>query len=345
MLRTDGGMVSNDLLMQFQADILDRPVVRPAVQETTALGAAYAAGLAVGFFKDIDDLRGRWSVDRTWKPQMDAARRAGIVRILEEGGHAVVRLAVTAGTTTQEENNASKFFGEFMGTLILILMGNGVVANVLLKRSKAEGTGWMVITTGWAFAVMTGVFTAIACGSPDAHLNPAVTLGVAVRTGDFSKVAPYRGWRKCWARWRARSGLAAFSAALGSYAGGRPETRLLLDVARHRQPRSQPADRSDRHVRPDSGGDRRWARKAVGTVPPGLGPYLVGMLVWAIGLSLGGTTGYAINPARDLGPRIMHAILPIPKKGTNNWRYAPVPVIGPLAGGAVAGLLVRVVGF
>ena len=85
--------------------------------------------------------------------------------------------------------------------------------------------------------------------------------------------------------------------------------------------------------------------KAVGTVPPGLGPYLVGMLVWAIGLSLGGTTGYAINPARDLGPRIMHAILPIPKKGASNWGYAPVPVIGPLVGGAVAGLLVRIVGF
>jgi glycerol kinase len=75
VLRTDGGMVSNDLLMQFQADILDRPVVRPAVQETTALGAAYAAGLAVGFFKDIDDLRARWSVDHTWNPQMESARR------------------------------------------------------------------------------------------------------------------------------------------------------------------------------------------------------------------------------------------------------------------------------
>jgi glycerol uptake facilitator protein len=85
--------------------------------------------------------------------------------------------------------------------------------------------------------------------------------------------------------------------------------------------------------------------KATGTLPPGLGPFLVGMLVWAIGLSLGGTTGYAINPARDLGPRIVHAILPIPEKGATNWSYAPVPVIGPLIGGAVAGLLVRFVGF
>jgi glycerol uptake facilitator protein len=85
--------------------------------------------------------------------------------------------------------------------------------------------------------------------------------------------------------------------------------------------------------------------KATGTLPPGLGPYLVGMLVWAIGLSLGGTTGYAINPARDLGPRIVHAILPIPQKGATNWSYAPVPVIGPLVGGAVAALLARIVGF
>ena len=86
---------------------------------------------------------------------------------------------------------ASNFFGEFMGTMILILMGNGAVANMLLKRSKAEGTGWLAITTGWAFAVMTGVFTAIACGSPDAHINPAVTLAFAIKTGDFSKLAPY----------------------------------------------------------------------------------------------------------------------------------------------------------
>src|SRR6516164_6110478 len=86
---------------------------------------------------------------------------------------------------------ASKFLGEFMGTMILILMGNGVVANVLLRRSKAEGAGWLAITAGWAFAVMTGVFTAIACGSSDAHLNPAVTLGVAFKSGDFSNVPSF----------------------------------------------------------------------------------------------------------------------------------------------------------
>jgi glycerol uptake facilitator protein len=85
----------------------------------------------------------------------------------------------------------AKFFGEFMGTAVLILLGDGVVANVLLKRSKAEGAGWIAIAAGWAFAVVFGVFTAVACGSPDAHLNPAVTLGLAITSGDFSRFAPY----------------------------------------------------------------------------------------------------------------------------------------------------------
>jgi len=239
---------------------------------------------------------------------------------------------------------ASKFLGEFMGTMILILMGNGVVANVLLKRSKAEGAGWVAITAGWAFAVMTGVFTAIACGSPDAHLNPAVTLGFAMKSGDFSNLAPYVAaqmlgamagavlvWLNFLPHWAVTPeadlklacfstspaidsrGPNLFSEALGTFV-------LILVVA-------------------------AIGSKATRTVPPGLGPYLVGMLVWAIGLSLGGTTGYAINPARDLGPRIIHAILPIPKKGISNWSYAPVPVIGPLVGGAVAGLLAKMVGF
>src|SRR5260370_330492 len=146
---------------------------------------------------------------------------------------------------------SARFFGEFMGTAVLILMGNGVVAGVLLKHSKAEGAGWSAIAAGWAFAVMCGVFTAIACRSPDAPLNPAVALG----------------------------------------------------------------------------------------------PYLVGVLVWAIGLSLGGTTGYAINPARDLGPRIAHSLLPLGKKAGSGWNYAVVPIVGPLLGAALAGTFVRLVHF
>jgi glycerol uptake facilitator protein len=239
---------------------------------------------------------------------------------------------------------ASKLFGEFMGTMVLILMGNGVVANVLLKRSKAEGAGWLAITTGWAFAVMTGVFTAIACGSPDAHLNPAVTLGFAMKTGDFSLLAPF-----------------AVAQLLGAMAGAvlvwlnyLPHWAVTPDPdAKFACFGTSPAiDSRGSNLMTEAIGAfvlilvvAAMGSKATGSMPPGLGPYLVGMLVWAIGLSLGGTTGYAINPARDLGPRIMHAILPIPKKGATNWSYAPVPVIGPLVGGAVAGLLARVVGF
>jgi glycerol uptake facilitator protein len=241
---------------------------------------------------------------------------------------------------------ASEFFGEFMGTLILILLGNGVVASVLLKRTKAEGSGWMVITTGWALAVMCGVFTAIACGSAGAHLNPAVTLGVAIESGDFSKVAPFvlaqmlgaiAGATLVWVHflphWEATEdaglkfacfatapAISRFGANLISEIIG---TFVLLFVA---------AAIGSKAV------------SATGTAP-GLGPYLVGMLVWAIGLSLGATTGYAINPARDLGPRIAHALLPIHKKGGSNWGYAPVPVVGPLLGAALAALLVRLVGF
>ena len=239
---------------------------------------------------------------------------------------------------------ASKVFGEFMGTMILILMGNGSVANMLLRRSKAEGAGWLAITAGWAFAVMTGVFTAIACGSSDAHLNPAVTLGVAFKSGDFSNVPSF-----------------IVAQLLGAMAGAvlvwlnflphwavTPEADLKLACFA-----TSPAiDSRGPNLITEALGAfvlilvaSAMGSKAAGTLPPGLGPYLVGMLVWAIGLSLGGTTGYAINPARDLGPRIMHAILPIPKKGTNNWQYAPVPVIGPLVGGALAGLLAKSVGF
>ena len=235
----------------------------------------------------------------------------------------------------------SPFLGEFLGTMVLILLGNGVVAGVLLKRSKAEGSGWIVITTGWAFAVMAGVFTAIACGSSDAHLNPAVTLGFAVRTGSFGKCAPY---------------IAA--QLLGGIAGG-----VLVWI--HYLPHWK--------ITPDAGAKlacfctapaiRNAATnlisetiatavlvfvvgaifsKAVGASGPGaLGPYLVGSLVWGIGLSLGGTTGYAINPARDFGPRLAHAMLPVAGKGGSDWSYGLIAIIGPLFGGALAGWLLR----
>ena len=241
----------------------------------------------------------------------------------------------------------NEFFGEFMGTLVLILMGNGVVANVLLRKSKAENAGWIVITAGWALAVMTGVFTAIACGSPDAHLNPAVTLGVAVSTGDFSKIRAVLAGAAA-----GRDGRGArWSGCISCRTGARrPTPTLKLACFCDRRPRFATS-------RPNliseiigtfvlvlvgtaifaEGGRRRRARA------PGIGPYLVGSLVWGIGLSLGGTTGYAINPARDLGPRIAHTILPIAKKGDSDWGYAAVPIVGPLIGGALAGLFTKLV--
>jgi glycerol uptake facilitator protein len=238
----------------------------------------------------------------------------------------------------------SPFLGEFLGTMILILLGDGVVAGVLLKRSKAEASGWMVITSGWAFAVMAGVFTAVACGSSDAHLNPAVTLGFAVRTGSFTKCLPYitaqllggmAGAALVWAHylphWKETPDTAAKLAcfcntpairnALANLISEVIATAVLVLVV------------------------GAIFSKAIGATGPGvLGPYLVGSLVWGIGLSLGGPTGYAINPARDLGPRIAHALLPIAGKGSSDWTYAPIPVIGPMLGGALAGWFLRFLG-
>ena len=237
-----------------------------------------------------------------------------------------------------------RLFGEFMGTLVLVLMGNAVVANVLLRQSKGENSGWIVIATGYGLAVAVGIFVAIACGSADAHINPAVTLAFAISSGDFTRLLPYSVaqllggvvgatlvWLHFYPHWQAthESGLklACFStgpAIRNAGANFASETigtfLLVLGIA-------------------------SIFSGAVGPAGPavGLGPFLVGALVCAIGLGLGGTTGFAINPARDLGPRIAHAILPIAGKGPSDWGYAPVPVFGGFLGGALAGLFIRFV--
>jgi glycerol uptake facilitator protein len=236
----------------------------------------------------------------------------------------------------------SPLLGEFMGTLVLILLGNGCVANVLLKHSKAHGSGWMVITSGWAFAVMSAVFVAIACGSRDAHINPAVTLGLAVASGSYSKVVSYSlaqmagafvGSVLVWAHfgphWKEtedpelkRVCFCSVPAIRNFYANVLSEiicTFILVFVA-----------------------GAIFSRTLISSGWAGVvGPYLVGCLVWSIGLSLGGTTGYAMNPARDLPTRLAHAILPIAGKGSSDWGYAPVPILGPLIGASVAGWLIR----
>ena len=236
----------------------------------------------------------------------------------------------------------SPLLGEFLGTMILILLGDGVVAAVLLKRSKAENSGWIVITAGWALAVMAGAFTSIACGSSDAHLNPAVTLGFAVRDMDFSKFAPYFAaqmlgaivgsalvWLQYLPHWKETSDT---SAKLGCFCTA-PAIRsfgpnLLSEIIATFVLVFVAGAIFSKNVAPSG-------------LAAGLGPYLVGSLVWGVGLSLGGPTGYAINPARDLGPRIGHALLPIAGKGHSDWGYAPIPVIGPLLGGTLAGILLR----
>jgi glycerol uptake facilitator protein len=229
-------------------------------------------------------------------------------------------------------------FGEFMGTLVLILMGNGVVANVLLRKSKAEDAGWMVITTGWALAVMAGIFTAAACGSPDGHLNPAVTIAVAFRSGDFSKVGPY---------FLAQMAGAIVGAALvwlyyfPHWRETPDEDRKLACFCTSPAIRHYPANLFAEAVGTFV---LVLVANAIGSkVAEGVGPYLVGCVVWGIGLSLGGATGYAINPARDLGPRLAHAVLPIAKKGPSDWPYAFVPILGPVVGGALAGLFIKAV--
>jgi glycerol uptake facilitator protein len=240
----------------------------------------------------------------------------------------------------------SPFLGEFLGTAVLIFLGNGVVAGVLLRKSKAEASGWIVITSGWAFAVLAGIFTAIACGSKDAHLNPAVTIGFALFKGDGSKIVPY-----------------VFAQLLGAMLGAAlvwlhylphwketpdPDAKLACfstSPAIRNFPLNLFSEISATFVLVFVVG-AIFSKSAAGPgLAPGLGPYLVASLVWGIGLSLGGTTGYAINPARDLGPRTMHALLPIAGKGASDWGYALVPIAGPLLGGLLAGAAMHLLNF
>ena len=235
------------------------------------------------------------------------------------------------------------FWGEFAGTAVLILLGNGVVACVVLKKSYGHGSGWMVITAGWCFAVLAGVITALAVGS-HAHLNPAVTIGLATASGAWSEVPAYIGGQ-----------------LLGAMVGA---TLVWLHYLPHWGITEDPSGKracfctapAIRHI------PANVLSEIIGTfvlvlvaaaissthfapagLPPGVGPVIVGFLVWGIGLSLGGPTGYAINPARDLGPRIVHALLPVAGKGPSEWDYAAIPVLGPVIGAILAGIVIRVI--
>lgn len=235
--------------------------------------------------------------------------------------------------------------GEFMGTFIMILLGDGVVAGALLKKTKGEGMGWLAITTGWGFAVLCGIFTANLFGSPDAHLNPAITLAFAVKTGNFDKLEPYLlaqvGGAFCGAifvwlmylpHWQvtedpaAKLGVFCTGPAIRSYA-----SNLFSEVVGTFVLVTVVGSISSKLV------------LTTGAVA-GLSPLLVGCLVWSIGLSLGATTGYAINPARDFGPRLAHFLLPIAGKAGSDWSYSWVPIVGPFIGAALAGAVLRWLG-
>ncbi len=235
----------------------------------------------------------------------------------------------------------SPFVGEIIGTMLLLLLGDGVVANVVLGKTKGNSSGWIVITTGWALAVFVGAYaSAVVSG---AHLNPAVTVGLAV-AGGFAwgdvplyiiaqMIGAFIGavlvWLAYYQHWGATpdpgAKLAVFSTGpairstvwnliteiIGTFV-------LIFGILAIR------------------GGEGDMGSLAI--IP-------VAFLVWAIGLSLGGPTGYAINPARDLGPRIAHAVLPIPGKGSSDWGYSWIPVVGPIIGAVIGGLLWNILGW
>jgi glycerol uptake facilitator protein len=229
----------------------------------------------------------------------------------------------------------SPYLAELIGTAILILLGNGVVANVVLARSKGEAGGWMVIATGWGLAVAVAVYSVASVSG--AHINPAVTVALAT-LGRFP-------WVDVPGYVMAQLAGAALGAAL-VWVVYLPHWALTPDAALKRAAfctapavRHAPANLGAEIVGTAMLVVGVLAMLAPSNLDPrtgfasGLGPLLVGILVWSIGLSLGGPTGYAINPARDLGPRVAHALLPVAGKGDSDWAYAWVPVVGPLIGG------------
>ncbi|WP_375753664.1 MIP/aquaporin family protein [Vibrio sp. HN007] len=224
------------------------------------------------------------------------------------------------------------FMAELIGTMILILLGNGVVANVVLKGSKGESSGWIVITAGWAFAVTIAVYSVGWVSG--AHINPAVTIGMwSIGNLAGSAIPVYLAGQ-----------------AAGAFLGA---VMVYLTYKRHYDETEDQGLILATFSTGPAIRDTKWnlVTEIIGTavlvfgviaifnshngIASGFGPYAVGVLVYSIGLSLGGSTGYAINPARDLMPRIAHALLPIKNKGTSDWQYAWIPVAGPIVGGVI----------
>jgi glycerol uptake facilitator protein len=243
---------------------------------------------------------------------------------------------------------------EFIGTMILVLLGDGVVAAVLLRQSKAENSGWIVITFGWGMAVAMAVYSVGAISG--AHINPAVTVGLAsIGAFDWAMVPGY-----------------IVAQMLGAFTGA---VLVFLAYLNHWEPTADPALKLGVFcTAPEIPNTvANFITEVIGTAMlvfgvvaiaantqrieqasdvdlsavfgTGILPLIIGLLVFSIGLSLGGPTGYAINPARDLGPRIAHAVLPIPGKGGSDWGYSWIPIVGPLVGGVIGAVLYTILGF
>lgn len=231
------------------------------------------------------------------------------------------------------------FIPEVLGTATLLLLGCGVVANAVLPKTNGNGGGFLMINFGWGIAVFAGVYVAVKSG---AHINPAVTFGLLASGVEFTVgevlaylsaqlLGAFLGAVLAWAAYKKHfddpeadegSKLGVFSTGPGINA---PAWNVVTEVI-------------GTFV-------LVYVIVAFGSTPSGLGPLAVALLVVGIGASLGGPTGYAINPARDLGPRIAHALLPIPGKGSSNWAYSWVPIVGPLVGGTLGGFVAAAVGY
>ncbi len=231
----------------------------------------------------------------------------------------------------------SAFLSEIVGTAMLVLLGCGVVANVILPKNKGFNSGWAVITFGWGLAVFAGVYASYKSG---AHINPAVTLGLLTNGAEEFASGVEANFANLLLYWAAQM-IGAFAGAILCY----------LAYKKHFDEDADPATKLAVFSTGPAIRSYTWnfITEAIGTFvlvfvilafgknPADLGPLPVALLVVGIGMSLGGPTGYAINPARDLGPRIAHFVLPIRGKGNSDWAYSWVPVLGPLVGGAIAG--------
>ena len=234
--------------------------------------------------------------------------------------------------------NISTFMAELIGTAILVLLGDGVVANVVLKKSKGFNSGWMVIASGWAFAVAIPVYM---FGSVSgAHFNPAVTIALAV-TGAFpwNQVPMY-----------------ILAQLIGAFIGA---TLVLLSYYNHFEATEDKSTKLGVFCTAPEIKNTKWnfVTEFIGTFllifgiigitahpfVDGVQPLAIGILIWAIGLCLGGPTGYAINPIRDFGPRLAHFILPVPGKGGSDWKYAWIPVVAPILGAIVSAIVYGII--